>query len=215
MDVLQSHILVTTRIEEQLERLSDEARERGVRLIPVVREGTFKVEDVATVFEKAYLASQEHQTILLAADQFSEVVQNKLLKVIEEPPANKSFILIFPSKAAILPTIRSRLPIRVLESSREEIPWEVDMNSLEIRQVYELLQQHQRLSSQESKRFVERLFTEALKSGAYDLDERSYALFDEAIRALDMGSPSSFVLTAVLLKLLAKKKRKKITPKRG
>jgi len=215
MDALQSHILVSTRIEEQLERLREEASARGARLIPFVREGAFKVEDVAAVFEKAYLASREHQVILLAADQFSEVVQNKLLKVIEEPPAKKSFILIFPSKASILPTIRSRLPIRILDQGVEEIPWDLDLASLEIREVYRILQEHQRLSSQEARRFIERLFTEALKSGAYELDERSYALFDEAIRALDMGSPSSFVLTAVLLKLLARKKRKKIAPRRG
>jgi len=210
METLSSQILITSRFDEQRERLEAEAAARGARLIPIVREGNFKVEDVALVLEKTYLASEEHQVILLAGDHFSEVVQNKLLKVIEEPPPKKSFILLFRSKAAILPTIRSRLPTRILDEESEEAPLELDLRNLEIRSLYDFVQSHSRLGADEARRLVERIVREAMASGAYRMDERSLDLFRDAVRALDMGSPSSFVLTAVLLKLLARKKKKAI-----
>jgi len=209
-DPLSSRILVTSRFEERREALERESLQHGARLIPIIREGSFKVEDVALALEKAYLASEEHQVILLAGDQFSDVVQNKLLKVIEEPPPKKSFVLLFRSKASILPTIRSRLPVTILDEGEERSALELDLASLELGSVYRFIQEHNRIGSDEARRIVEGLLKEALASGAYDLDERALDTFRDAVRALDMGSPVSFVLTAVLLKLLAKKKRKKV-----
>ncbi len=208
METLQSQVLITSRFEETAERLRHQAEEAGIRLIPILREGSFKVEDVELALEKAYLASEEEQVILLAGETFSEVVQNKLLKVIEEPPPKKSFILLFRSKASVLPTIRSRLPIRVLDREIEEEPLELDLANLEIGSVYEFLQRHNRIGATEARKIVERLLKEALASGAYDLDERVLDTFRDGVRALDRGSPGSFVLTAVLLKLLAKRRRK-------
>ncbi len=208
METLQSQVLITSRVEETAERLRQQAEQAGVRLIPILREGSFKVEDVELALEKAYLASEEEQVILLAGETFSEVVQNKLLKVIEEPPPKKSFILLFRSKASVLPTIRSRLPIRILERESEEEPLELDLANLEIGSVYEFLQRHNRIGASEARKIVERLLKEALASGAYDLDERALDTFRDGVRALDMGSPGSFVLTAVLLKLLAKRRKK-------
>jgi DNA polymerase-3 subunit delta' len=57
------------------------------------------------------------------------------------------------------------------------------------------------------KLLVERISKEAIKSGSYDLDEKTLALFSNAFIALDVGSPSQFVLNTLLLKLLARKKR--------
>jgi len=209
-DPLSSRILVTSRFEERREILERECAESGARLIPIIREKAFKVEDVALALEKAYLASEEHQVILLAGDQFGEVVQNKLLKVIEEPPPGKSFILLFRSKASILPTIRSRLPVTILDEGEEESSLELNLTNLELGSVYGFIQEHNRIGSAEARKIVERLLKEALASEAYELDSRALDTFRDAVRALDMGSPVSFVLTAVLLKLLAKKKKKKV-----
>jgi len=211
---LSSQILVTSRFEETLEKIGEKARREGVRLIPIVREGNFKVEDAALAIEKAYLASEERQIILLAADMYSDVVQNKLLKVIEEPPPKKDFILLFRSKAVILPTIRSRLPVVVLDEDQEEETFELDMAGLDIAAVYRFVQAHGRIDAAGARRLVERIVREALKSRRYDLDEKSLDLFRDAVRALDMGSPGSFVLIAVLLKLLARKKRPQRSGKR-
>lgn len=209
MDWLKSRVLVTSAPFESLEEeLKESVQRAGARLIPILREGSFKVEDVSLALEKAYLASEEPQVILLGGDSFSEVVQNKLLKVIEEPPSKKSFLLVFRSKASVLPTIRSRLPVTVLDRGGAGVDPELDLKSLEIASVYDFLQKHRHIGTAEARPLVEALLKKALESGAYDLDERALDTFRDAVRALDMGSPGSFVLSTVLLKLLAKRKRR-------
>jgi len=203
---LQSQIIITTRIEETVARLKALA-EGDEQFVTILREGNFLVEDVKLAIEKAYLASQERTIIILAADNFSEVVQNRLLKVIEEPPPNKEFILLFPSKAIILPTIRSRLPITVLDEVNDTVALQLDIEGLDIRAVYSFVQEHSRISASEARELLEKIAAEAIKSGRYRIDEKSLDLIRDAVKVLDRGSPPAFVLTAVLLKLLARKKR--------
>jgi DNA polymerase-3 subunit delta' len=69
------------------------------------------------------------------------------------------------------------------------------------------VQEHQRGNAATMTKIVETISKDAMKSGKFDLDEKTLNLFSGAFRALDMGSPPSFVLTTLLLKLLAKKKR--------
>ncbi len=203
---LQSQIIITAHFEDTLAKLRQLAR-GGERFIPVFREGNFLVEDVKFAIEKAYLASQEQTIIVLAADQFSDVVQNRLLKIIEEPPPNKEFILLFTSKATILPTIRSRLPVTVIDELSSVSELTLDMQRLDIRSVYAFVQEHARIPAPEAKNLLEQIATAAIASQKYDIDERTLDMLRDAVRVLDRGSPPTFVLTGVLLKLLARKKR--------
>ena len=130
-----------------------------------------------------------------------------MLKVIEEPPRNKHFILITESKSSILPTIKSRLPINVLHDGKEEEIFTLDIDNLNLAKVYAFIQEHNRLSSVECKQLVEKISTKAIRSGRYNLDEATLKIFSDAILALEVGSPTSFILNTVLLKLLAKKRR--------
>ena len=141
---LTSQVLITSQIENtilELEKLrssesiveiispsiasnmatgqEDEPRAYKVHRISTEKE-IFSVTDAKLAIEKAYMASEETTIIILAAKSFSPIVQNKLLKVIEEPPKNKEFIIISPSKSTILATIKSRLPIIVLSEEKEE-----------------------------------------------------------------------------------------------
>jgi DNA polymerase-3 subunit delta' len=203
---LQSQIIITTQFEETIAKLRQLAQ-RDETFVPIVREGNFLVDDVKLAIEKAYLASQERTIIILAADNFSEVVQNRLLKIIEEPPPNKEFILLFPSKAIILPTIKSRLPITVLEELSIAVETGLDMGHLDIRAVYDFVQEHARISAPKAKELLEQISTEAIRAQRYHLDEITLNLMRDAVKVLDRGSPPAFVLTGVLLKLLARKKR--------
>ncbi len=203
---LQSQIIITVHFEDTLAKLRQLALQ-GERFIPIFREGNFLVEDVKRAIEKAYLASQEKTIIVLAADQFSEVVQNRLLKIIEEPPPNKEFILFFTSKAIILPTIRSRLPVTVIDELSSVSELALDMQKLDIGSVYDFVQEHARISAPKAKGMLEQIGATAIMSRRYDMDERTLDMMRDAVKALDRGSPSAFVLTAVLLKLLARKKR--------
>ena len=168
---------------------------------------SFTLTDAKTVIGKAYLASEEKTVIILLADQFSKDVQNALLKVIEEPPKNKIFIFLTESKSAILPTIRSRLPITVLLEKSEEEDLGLDLKQLSLGTVYEFIQTHKRTDAKVMKHLVERISKEVIASQNYNLDENTLTLFSNAFLALDVGSPPQFVLNTLLLKLLARKKR--------
>ena len=203
---LISQVIVTSKIDETIAML--EAQRSNERIVKVLEEEkAFGVDDAKEVIAKAYMASEETTVIILSAKVFSPVVQNKLLKVIEEPPKNTEFILLTSSKATILGTIRSRLPITVLSEVKEEEALGLELAQLSLSSVYEFIQEHKRTNAKEMTLIVEHIAKEAMVSGGYNLDEKTLSLFSECYVALDMGSPPQFVLTALLLKLLARKKR--------
>lgn len=168
---------------------------------------SFSVSDAKTAIEKAYMASDETTVIILSDKAFTPLVQNKLLKVIEEPPKNKVFILVTESKSTVLATIKSRLPITVLSEKKEEEALGLDIMQLSLGSVYEFVQAHKRTDARSMKMLIERIVKEAISSQKFDLDEKSLTLFSNTYVALDMGSPPQFILNALLLKLLARKKR--------
>jgi len=177
-------------------------------MLITTEKSTFRVEDAKLAIEKAYMSSKRESVIVLAAKEFPPLIQNKLLKVIEEPPPHTFFILIASSKATILPTIRSRLPVRVLQDRQELEDFELDLGHLDLASVYAFVQKHKRLVDKAAaKVLVERISTEAIKSESYHLDEKTLHFFSDAFRALDVGSQPQFVFTTLLLKLLAKKRR--------
>jgi DNA polymerase-3 subunit delta' len=202
---LVSQVIISSDIDDTVFQL--EALQENERFVKIIKEDNFLVEDAKLAIEKAYIASDETTVIILAAKTFSPVVQNKLLKVIEEPPPKKEFILITPSKATILDTIRSRLPITVSSSHTEEEALGLDVDQLSLASVYEFVQTHKRTDAKVMKTLVERISKEAIYSQAYSLDEKTLDLFSNAFIALDVGSPPPFVLNTLLLKLLARKKR--------
>ena len=206
---LRSQVLISNDIAGTVEHLRNlKTNERIVEICKLdPKDDAFKVEDAKLAIEKAYLASEEITVIILAAKHFSPIVQNKLLKVIEEPPKNKEFILVTVSKAAILPTIRSRMPVKVLSQTREEEALGLDVVQLSLADVYAFIQTHKRTDAKQMKRLVERIVKRAITSEKFDLDEKTLKLFSDAYVALDVGSPPQFVLNTLLLKLLAKKRR--------
>jgi DNA polymerase-3 subunit delta' len=203
---LSSQVIITTNIEDTVTQL--EALQSSERIVKILEgEKVFSVADAKEAIEKSYLASEETTVLILAAKTFSPVVQNKLLKVIEEPPKNKEFILITNSKSTILGTIRSRLPITILNEEKVEESIGLDVASLTLAIVYEFIQTHKRTDAKKMSVLVENISKAALKSQAFDVDEVTLTLFSNAFVALDMGSPPQFVLNTLLLKLLARKKR--------
>lgn len=166
----------------------------------------FLVEHAQEAIAKAYIASESLNYIILIAPRFSEIAQNRLLKLLEEPPKNKAFILITESKSALLDTIQSRLPVTVLNDaiSKEELT--LDISNLNLAKVYEFVQKNSRISSVECKSLVEKISILAMKSGKYNLDKETLKLFSDSIKALEVGSPTTFILNTILLKLLAKKR---------
>ena len=193
-------------VEKMTTVKEDEPGEYNVHRIATEKE-TFSVVDAKLAIEKAYMASEEITIIILAAKTFSPLVQNKLLKVIEEPPKNKEFILVTESKSTVLDTIKSRLPISVQSEMKEEEALGLDLKNLSLESVYAFIQTHKRTDTKAMKPLIERISKEAIRSEGYNLDEKTLTLFSNAFIALDVGSPPLFVLNTLLLKLLARKKR--------
>ena len=201
---LISQVIIVHQIEETIIKL--EALQTTQSFIKVVKEEAFLVEDVKFVIEKAYLASANETIIILGAKSFSPIIQNRLLKILEEPPKNKTFILITPSKSTILPTIRSRLPLLVLQEHFEEEVLALDLKNLSLVLVYDFVQTHKRTNTQTMTTIVEQITKQAIFSQAYNLDEKTLTLCTNSYKALDMGSVPQFVLNTLLLRLLAQKR---------
>ena len=166
----------------------------------------FLVEQAQEAIDKAYIASENLNYIILTAPRFSEIAQNRLLKLLEEPPRNKAFILITESKSALLDTILSRMPVTILHDSEEAKAFSLDLENLSLAKVYAFIQENNRISAVECKVLIEKISLGAMKSGKFRLDKTTLEMFSNAIKALEVGSPSSFILSGVLLKLLSVKK---------
>ncbi len=202
---LISQVIITNDIETTIKKL--ERLQTDESIVKIIKEANFLVEDAKLAIEKAYIASENRTIIILAGETFSEVVQNKLLKVIEEPPKNKEFILVTKNRATILDTIRSRLPITLLSSHKLDSQLSLDLTQLSLPTVYMFAQSHKRTDTKEIKILIEEITIQAINSQQYNLDKKSLELCSNAIIALDIGSPPQFVLITLLLKLLARMKR--------
>ncbi len=198
--------IITPAIASKMQK--DDGIPSAIYLHKIVTEkASFSVSDAKTAIEKAYMASDEITVIILADKAFTPLVQNKLLKVIEEPPKNKVFILVTESKSTVLATIKSRLPVTVLSEKCEEEALGLDVLQLSLKSVYEFVQTHKRTDAKSMTIIVERIVKETIASQKFNLDEKSLTLFSNIYVALDMGSPPQFALNTLLLKLLARKKR--------
>lgn len=83
------------------------------------------VDDVSEIVEESLLAPAEGDKKLFVLDRIdlaSALVQNKLLKILEEPPQGTSFLLGAAAEHAVLPTVLSRArKVAVPPFSEEEV----------------------------------------------------------------------------------------------
>ncbi len=83
----------------------------------------FPIDAIRRIRSDAYIRPHEAQTkvyALYGVQNMSEISQNALLKVFEEPPENVLFLLTTVSASALPPTVRSRAQIFSLEGARTE-----------------------------------------------------------------------------------------------
>jgi DNA polymerase-3 subunit delta' len=203
-DELRSQIVITDRFDE----IYEEKKSRfNQALFFRISADEFLVEHAKECQQKAYLTSEKEKVIVLTANRFTPIAQNKLLKIFEEPPSKTYFILMTPLKSGLLPTIRSRLPIIDGEVGKEQIELSVNLEEFDLSQLFDLLQNNRRIDAKKAQALVERLAKDVMKSGKFTLDNELLETFSQSIRLLDMGSPPNFVLTRLSLKLLERKRK--------
>jgi len=200
-----SRIVITDRFDEVYEELRQKFSDSQFFRIDA---DDFLVEHADECQQKAYLTSQQEKVIVLTAKRFTPIAQNKLLKILEEPPYKTYFILMTPLKSGLLPTIRSRLPIVEKKIDKEQVELSIDLEQLDLSGLFEFLQSNRRIDAKKALVLVETLAKEVMKSSQFNLDNELLEAFSETIRLLNMGSPPNFVLMRLCLKLMNRKIKK-------
>jgi len=201
-DCTKSHILISTNIESEFERLKEELKPH--RVVGFI-EDEFKIEHAKAVVAESYVSESKTKYIILGANNFNQVSQNSLLKVLEEPPSNIEFIIVSPAKSNLLPTVRSRLPILKGETTHTLQDIELNLARVDYAEVFAFLKENARIKKSEAKELVEALYYRAtvvdmLILSTYQLDN-----FDRAYRLLELNSRPQSVLAQILMSFVGEK----------
>ncbi len=204
---LNSQIIITKEIDDYLEDLTRKLPLHSSRVIRNEEEGknNFKREHANKAIKEAYIASAETKYIILCGDKFETEAQNTLLKILEEPPRNVVFIIITTSKSNLLATIFSRLPHKYYKTEKHETLNIINIFNMDLKDIYNLLKENQRISKEEAKKLVHSILHEAhLKNIA--LSQEELELFSKSIKLLELNSRPLNVLTTLALTILQTKR---------
>ncbi|MFW2515353.1 DNA polymerase III subunit delta' [Aliarcobacter butzleri] len=195
-----SSILIVNNIEETLNLILPKYPLHSVRVIKSEEKEEFLIAQANETIKEAFIATSEKKYLFLCGSTFRKEAQNALLKILEEPPRNIVFILITNSKTSLLPTIYSRLPYKYLKKSEQKIESSLDLNRLDLKDIYTFLQENQKISKQEAKDIVESLLLKA-NNQKIKLSQKKLDFFSKAIKLLELNSKPINVLTTLLLYL--------------
>lgn len=135
MNYSYSYIIEYPKGEKRDKILSDDIRElmhlesqvdlddhEDVHYMNPTGKSGYRVGDADSFLES--LSMMPHGDISIGviddADTMSEIIQNKLLKIIEEPPNSTVIILLASNKERLLPTIRSRCKVKFSDTEKEK-----------------------------------------------------------------------------------------------
>ena len=201
-----SCILVVNDIETTINELVSKYPLHSIRIIKNEEKEEFLTAQAALAIKEAYIASNEKKYIFLCGTTFRKEAQNSLLKILEEPPKNVVFIIITNSKTSLLPTIYSRLPYKYLKKSVLKAESLLDINKLDLKDIYNFLKENQKISKSEAKDIVESILIK-VNNQKIKLSRKQLELFSISIKLLELNSRPINVLTTLLL-FLANQKNK-------
>jgi len=201
MNITSSIILIVSDIEKTVEQLFSTLPKHFTRVIKNEEEGKseFLIDQAKQTIKEAYLASNETKYIILCGSTFRNEAQNSLLKVLEEPPKNIIFILITQSKSSILPTIFSRMPYKNLREKSKIKECELNLLNLELKNIYDFLKQHQRISKDEARDLIQSILFKA-KNQNLNLNKEQLECFSNSLKLINLNSKPVNVITNLLLK---------------
>jgi len=178
-----SKIIITDDFEKAVEEIKPDE-------IVIVNE--LKVEDIAKIRDFAYIASRNKKTILIAAEKYSSVSQNALLKLLEEPPKNIEFILLAKSKYALLDTIKSRLVMekRIYNTVLDS---DIDISTITNDKILEILKSD--LDVSEIKALIYKIIKEK------NLNEEQMEILGNAIKMLELNIDKQAVISLIMLSI--------------
>ena len=176
-----SKIIITDDFDKIINELSPDEK---------VLADELKVEHIQQIRELAYIAQKNKKTILIAAEKYSIISQNALLKLLEEPPKNIDFILLAKSKYSLLDTIKSRLIIEI-KIYNTVTKSDIDITYISNEKILELLKQD--LDINEIKALIYKILKEK------KLNEEQMCILSNAIKMLELNIDKKAVLAMVML----------------
>ena len=201
-----SSILIVNDIEATLAELLPNYPMHSTRIIKNEEKEEFLIAQATATIKEAYIATSEKKYIFLCGSTFRKEAQNSLLKILEEPPKNVIFIIITNSKSSLLPTIYSRLPYKYLKKSVPKNESILDINKLDLKDIYNFLKENQKISKQEAKDIVESILIK-VNNQKIKLSHKELDLFSKSIKLLELNSRPINVLTTLLLSIANQKNR--------
>jgi DNA polymerase-3 subunit delta' len=201
-----SCILIVNDIELTLSELISKYPLHSTRIIKNEEKDEFQITQANLAIKEAYIASNDIKYIFLCGATFRKEAQNSLLKVLEEPPRNVVFIIITNSKTSMLPTIYSRLPYKYLKKSLLKNESLLNINKLDLKDIYNFLKENQKISKNEAKDIVESILLK-VNNQKIKLSHRELDFFSKSMKLLELNSRPINVLTTLLL-FLANQKNK-------
>ena len=201
-----SSILIVNDIEVTLTELLPNYPIHSTRIIKNEEKEEFLLIQANQAIKEAYIASSEKKYIFLCGSTFRKEAQNSLLKILEEPPKNVVFIIITNSKSSLLPTIYSRLPYKYLKKSVLKNESVLDMNKLDLKDIYNFLKDNQKISKQEAKDIVESILMK-VNNQKIKLSHKELDFFSKSIKLLELNSRPINVLTTLLLSIANQKNK--------
>jgi DNA polymerase-3 subunit delta' len=197
-ELTSSHIIITDQVEEEIDGIKQ--RLYPSRIVPFYKDD-FLIDDAKEVIREAYIAEEKVKYIILAAKLFNEASQNSLLKLLEEPPRNIEFIIITESKAALLPTVRSRMPLISKKSQKEALELDISLKKLDLRALFDFVKAHERTPKHEAKELIEALYHKAMDEQIM-LDAKQLESFETAYKLIGLNARMNSVLSMLLMKFI-------------
>ena len=201
-----STILIVNDIEATLSELLPNYPIHSTRIIKNEEKEEFLLIQATQAIKEAYIATSEKKYIFLCGSTFRKEAQNSLLKILEEPPKNVVFIIITNSKSSLLPTIYSRLPYKYLKKSVLKNESILDINKLDLKDIYNFLKDNQKISKQEAKDIVESILIK-VNNQRIKLSHKELDFFSKSIKLLELNSRPINVLTTLLLSMANQKNK--------
>jgi len=195
---VKGHIIISCELESEVARLEEELKPFRIVKFVVIGE-SFKIEHAKAVLAESYISESQTKYIILAASDLTDVAQNSLLKLLEEPPKNIEFIIISPTKSNLLPTVRSRLPILKVNNAHKIKELELNLARLDYKDVFSFLKEHARIKKDDAKILVEALFYRATVIDMLILTPLQLENFDKAYRLLNLNSRPQSVFAMLLM----------------
>jgi DNA polymerase-3 subunit delta' len=166
----------------------------------------FLLENAKEVIREAYIAESKQKVIVMVSKSFNLIAQNSLLKILEEPPRNITFIMCAPSRMIFLPTVRSRLTIKTLEADVKLQKSGLDFKKMGISEIYSFVKQKKYIEKDELKSLIQGIIEEIceqdIKLSAYEL-----SFFEKLLHLAELNSSSSNLLLCALLTIYNRKNR--------